>query len=114
VALSISVVSFPLLLDRDIGLVAAVAASLRVVRENPAAMGLWGVIVTVGLIVGALPLFVGLAIVMPILGHSTWHLYRKAIVRDPSQEHPVESEPDGMGTPASDRVAPHSFLFPER
>jgi uncharacterized membrane protein len=114
VALSISVVSFPLLLDRDIGLVAAVAASLRVVRENPAAMGLWGAIVTVGLIVGALPLFVGLAIVMPILGHSTWHLYRKAIVRDPSQEHPVESEPDGMGTPASDRVAPHSFLFPER
>jgi uncharacterized membrane protein len=114
VALSISVVSFPLLIDRDVGLVAAISASLKAVRENPAAMALWGLIVTIGLIVGALPLFVGLAIVMPILGHSTWHLYRKAIVRDPSQEHPVESAPDGMGISASDRVAPHSFLFPER
>jgi uncharacterized membrane protein len=113
-ALGISVVSFPLLLDRDAGLVVAIAASLRVVRENPGAMALWGLIVTAGLIVGALPLFVGLAIVMPILGHSTWHLYRKAIVRDPSQEHPVEAAPDGLGISPTDRVAPHSFLFPER
>jgi uncharacterized membrane protein len=113
-ALSISVVSFPLLIDRDVGAVAAVAASFKTVRENPAAMALWGLTVTAALVIGALPLFVGLAIVMPILGHATWHLYRKAIVRDPSQEHPVESAPDGMGTPASERVAPHSFLFPER
>jgi uncharacterized membrane protein len=114
VALSISVVSFPLLLDRDVGAVAAVATSLKAVRENPVPMALWGLIVAAGLVIGAVPLFVGLAIVMPILGHATWHLYRKIIVRDPTQEHPVESPPDGMGTSTSERVAPHSFLFPER
>jgi uncharacterized membrane protein len=114
VALSISVVSFPLLLDRDVGAAAAVAVSMRTVRENPVAMALWGFVVAAALIVGALPFFVGLAVIMPILGHATWHLYREVIVRDPTQEHPVESAPDGLGVSASDRVAPHSFLFPER
>lgn len=112
--LTISVVSFPLLLDRDAGAVMAVATSLKAVSENPAAMALWGLIVAVALIIGALPLFVGLAIVMPILGHATWHFYRRVIVRDPSQEHPVETPPDGMGVSPTERVSPHSFLFPER
>ncbi len=112
--LAISVVSFPLLLDRDVGAAAAVATSVKAVQENIAAMALWGFIVAVALFIGALPFFVGLAIVVPILGHATWHLYRETIVRDPAQEHPVDLPPEGLGTPANARVAPHSFLFPWR
>jgi uncharacterized membrane protein len=87
-ALCISVVSFPLMLDRGVGLVPAVAASLRVSRENPVAIALWGFIVATALVVGALPLFIGLAVVMPALGHSTWRFYRRAIERDPSVARP--------------------------
>jgi uncharacterized membrane protein len=112
--LSIIVVSFPLLLDRDVGAAAAVATSLKVVRENPRAMALWGFVVAAALLIGALPLFVGLAIVVPILGHATWHLYRATVVRDPAQEHPVDLPAEGLGKPANARVAPHSFLFPWR
>ncbi|HXW19940.1 MAG TPA: hypothetical protein VEK35_05500, partial [Roseiarcus sp.] len=54
----------------------------------------------------------GLVIVMPILGHATWHFYRRVIVRDPTQEHHVDSLAEPLGGPAHDRVAPHSFLFP--
>ena len=114
VTLAISVVSFPLLLDRDVGAATAVATSLAVVRENPLAIALWGFIVAAALVVGAIPLFVGLAVIVPVLGHATWRLYRQAIVRDPAQEHPVDLPREGLGKPASERVAPHSFLFPER
>ncbi len=82
VSLCISVVSFPLLLDRDVGLVPAIAASLRVSRENPVTIALWGLIVAATLLLGSLPLFIGLAVVMPMLGHSTWRLYRRAIERE--------------------------------
>ena len=67
-ALCLSVVSLPLLLDRDVGLVPAVGASLRTARENPEAVALWGLIVAAALILGSLPLFIGLAVVMPVLG----------------------------------------------
>jgi uncharacterized membrane protein len=89
-ALCISVVSFPLMLDRDVGLVPALETSMRVARENPVAIGLWGLIVAVALILGSLPLFLGLAVVMPVLGHATWRLYRKAVERDPAHEVAVE------------------------
>jgi uncharacterized membrane protein len=89
-ALCISVVSFPLMLDRDVGLVPALEASLRVTRANPLAVALWGVIVATALVVGSLPLFTGLAVMMPVLGHATWRLYRKAIERDPAHEVAVE------------------------
>lgn len=79
VSLSISVVSFPLLLDRDVGVTAAVYTSVAVVLKNPATMALWGVIVSVCLFIGFLLLFVGLAVVMPILAHASWHLYRRAV-----------------------------------
>ena len=79
VVLTISVVSFPLLLDRNVGPVLAVQTSVRSVLANPRTMAIWGIIVVVALIVGAVPLFVGLAVVMPVLGHATWHLYRKAV-----------------------------------
>jgi uncharacterized membrane protein len=77
--LVISVVSFPLLLHRNVGTRQAVATSLRAVRENPGPMAAWGLIIAIGLVLGALPLLVGLAIVLPILGHATWHLYRKVV-----------------------------------
>jgi uncharacterized membrane protein len=109
--LAVSVVSFPLLLDRDVGAATAIATSIEAVWENPITMALWGLIVAAALVIGSLPFFIGLAIVMPILGHSTWHLYRKVIIRDPAQEHPIEWPPEGTGKSELDRLSPHSFLF---
>jgi uncharacterized membrane protein len=111
-ALCVSAVAFPLLLDRDVGLVVAVTTSLRTAWENPFAVALWGLIVAAGLIVGSMPLFIGLAIVMPVLGHGTWHFYRRAIVRDPVQELPVLGPTEPMGKPAAYHAKAHSFLFP--
>lgn len=82
--LMISVVSFPLLVDRDVGAVEAVLTSLRAVAANPIPMALWGLIVAALLVIGSIPFFVGLAVVVPVLGHSTWHLYRKVVVPDPT------------------------------
>lgn len=79
VALAISVVSFPLLLDRNVGMTTAIATSVRAVAANPVTMGLWGAIVVGGLVLGSIPALFGLIFVMPILGHATWHLYRKVI-----------------------------------
>jgi uncharacterized membrane protein len=77
--LAISVVSFPLLLDRNVGIDTAVSTSVRVVRTNPGVMAVWGAIIVVALVLGSLPALVGLAVVMPVLGHATWHLYRRAV-----------------------------------
>ncbi len=79
--LAISVVSFPLLLDRHVGVATAVWTSVHTVMANPVPMAAWGMIVAAGLVIGSIPAFVGLAIVMPVLGHATWHLYRKVIPR---------------------------------
>ena len=79
--LSISVVSFPMLLDRDVGLYTAVATSVRAVLANPVPMAVWGLIVAGGLLFGSLPLLLGLIVVMPVLGHATWHLYRAVVPR---------------------------------
>jgi uncharacterized membrane protein len=91
VVLMISVVSFPLLLDRDIGLLAAILTSVKVVLTNPVTMAMWGLIVAGLLLIGSLPLFLGLVVVVPVLGHSTWHLYRKVVEPDPNPraEQPV-------------------------
>ena len=83
--LTISVVSFPLLLDRDVGLDVAVWTSIRVVAANPGPMLLWGLIVAGGLLIGSIPAFLGLVFVLPILGHATWHLYRKVVEPSTSQ-----------------------------
>ena len=77
--LAISVVSFPLLLDRDVGLRTAVLTSISAVTANPGPMAVWGLIVAAGLLIGSIPAFLGLIIVMPVLGHATWHLYRKVV-----------------------------------
>jgi uncharacterized membrane protein len=79
VALCISVVSFPLLLDRDANVADAVLTSVRAVAENPVTMAVWGLIVTGLLVLGTIPFFLGLTVVIPVLGHATWHLYRKLI-----------------------------------
>jgi uncharacterized membrane protein len=79
--LTISVVSFPLLLDREAGLDTAVRTSVRAVVANPGPMALWGLIVAAGLVIGSLPFLLGLIIVMPVLGHATWHLYRRVVPR---------------------------------
>ncbi|HEY1783525.1 MAG TPA: DUF2189 domain-containing protein [Roseiarcus sp.] len=100
--LAISVVSFPLMLDRDVGLVPALDASWRVTLANPFTVALWGLIVAVALLLGSLPLFFGLALVIPVLGHATWRLYRKAIERDVARELPIEAplHPDVTRNPA--------------
>lgn len=84
VVLSLTVVSFPLLLDRDVGLATAILTSVRAVLANPITMAMWGLIVASLLLIGSLPAFFGLAVVVPILGHATWHLYRKVIEPDMS------------------------------
>jgi uncharacterized membrane protein len=85
VALCISVVSFPLMLDRHAGAGEAIVTSMRAVARNPVPMAAWGLIVTALLVLGMLPFFLGLAIVIPLLGHATWHLYRKVVVPDSSR-----------------------------
>jgi uncharacterized membrane protein len=77
--LMISVVSFPLLLDREIGVTGAMLTSIRAVLANPVPMAAWGLIVAVGLALGSLPVLLGLVFVMPVLGHATWHLYRRVV-----------------------------------
>ena len=81
VVFTFSVVSFPMLLDRDVGVMTAVQTSIRAVTANPVTMTAWGVIVAGVLLLGSLPFFVGLAVALPVLGHATWHLYRKVVAR---------------------------------
>ena len=87
VVLSISVVSFPLLLDRDVGLAVAIDTSVRAVLANPIPIAAWGLVVAAALLAGSLPLFVGLAVVMPILGHASWHLYRRTVEAAKASDH---------------------------
>jgi uncharacterized membrane protein len=80
--LAISVVSVPLMLDRDVGLADAIGTSLRAVLANPGPMAAWGLVVATALVVGSIPLFLGLIVVMPVLGHATWHLYRRLVATE--------------------------------
>ena len=79
VAMIVSLVSFPLLLDRDVGVTTAVKTSLKAVAANPRVMALWGLIVAGALVLGSIPALFGLIFVVPILGHATWHLYRRLV-----------------------------------
>jgi uncharacterized membrane protein len=97
VVFTISVVSFPLLLDRDVGAVEAVLTSYRAVRKNPIVMVAWGLIVAGSLLFGSLPFLLGLTVVMPVLGHTTWHLYRKVV------EDAPRPRPEPPGRPQSER-----------
>ena len=77
--LVLGAVSFPLLLDCEVGAATALATSAKLFVRNPVTMAMWGFIVAVLLVAGSIPLFIGLAVVLPVLGHATWHLYRRAI-----------------------------------
>lgn len=79
VLFSLTVVSFPLLLDRDVDFVTAMITSLRAVANNPGPMIVWAATVVFLLIVSALPFFAGLVVTLPVLGHTTWHLYRRVV-----------------------------------
>lgn len=95
--LTISAISFPLLLDRDVGAVEAVLTSVRAVAANPVTMAAWGLIVAILLLLGSIPLFFGQAVVVPVLGHATWHLYRRVVEPSPypRQEHPHQPQRPG-------------------
>jgi uncharacterized membrane protein len=110
VVLTISAISFPLLLDRDVGAAVALATSIRVVAANPLTMALWGFIVAALLVVGSIPFFLGLTVVMPVLGHATWHLYRRAVEPDPNP-HPDFKPRERKRRSAADFPA---SLFPTR
>lgn len=79
IALCISVVSFPLMLDRHASAMDAMLTSVRAVAQNPIPMAVWGLIVAALLVAGTIPFFLGLTVVIPVLGHATWHLYRKVV-----------------------------------
>jgi len=77
-----SVVSFPVLLDRRVGVETAIRTSLRAVAANPGPMAMWALIIAAGLVIGSIPFLLGLIIIMPVLGHATWHLYRRVVASD--------------------------------
>ena len=79
IVLCAAAISFPLMLDRGVSASEAMAASFAAVRHNPRPMALWGLIVAAMLAAGSLPLLIGLAVVLPVLGHATWHLYRRIL-----------------------------------
>jgi uncharacterized membrane protein len=78
-AFSISVVSFPLIIDQGVDAPTAIKTSIAAVEANPRVMMYWGLMITGLLVLGCLPVLVGLVVVMPVLGHATWHLYRKVV-----------------------------------
>jgi uncharacterized membrane protein len=92
--LAIGVFSFPLLVDRDVGAAVALSTSVRAVLKNPATMAVWGLIVAVLLLLGSIPLFLGLTVIMPILGHATWHLYRLTIDAESGPRPEAHAKPE--------------------
>ncbi len=76
---SITVISLPMLLDREVDFVTAMITSVETVRRNAKVMLSWAAIIAGLLIAAMIPAFLGLFIVLPVLGHATWHLYRRAI-----------------------------------
>ena len=84
VVFSISVISFPMLFDRDVDFVTAMVTSVKSVEKNPATMFIWALIIGVLVGLALLSVFAGLIIILPVLGHATWHLYRKVISSAPA------------------------------
>lgn len=83
VLFSLTVVSLPLLLEKEVDFVTAMLLSMATVRRNLSVMLVWSLCIAILLFVGMLPFFLGLLIVLPVLGHATWHLYRQ-VLRDPA------------------------------
>ena len=81
VLFSITVIAMPLLLDEEIDFVSAMILSIKTVANNPRVMLGWGITIAVLTFLAILPLLAGIVIVLPILGHTTWHLYKRALVK---------------------------------
>jgi len=79
---SVTVVAMPMLLDRETNFVSAMLTSVSVVRENPVVMLSWAAIISVTMLLSLVPAFLGLIFTLPILGHTTWHLYQRAVAQD--------------------------------
>jgi len=79
---ALTVVSLPLILDREVDFITAMITSFSCVTTNPFAMAIWAVIIAVGLFAGMVPLFLGLFIILPVFGHASWHLYRRLLPAD--------------------------------
>ena len=93
VVLTIGVMSFPMLVDRDVGAAVALKTSIEAVALNPVTMVVWGLIVAALLVIGSIPAFLGLTVVLPVLGHATWHLYRRTVDAEGSPRPQVYSRP---------------------
>lgn len=98
--LAMSVISIPMLIDRPIGLPQAIVTSIRVTLRNPRVIAIWGLIVAGSLLVGSIPLFMGLIVAMPVLGHASWHLYRRA-VEPATPASPSDDASDDQSAPAA-------------
>lgn len=79
---ALTVVSLPLLLDKEVDFISAMIASVGTVTRNPGTMALWALAITFLLLLGMLPYFLGLLVVLPVLGHASWHLYRRLMPED--------------------------------
>ncbi len=77
---SVTVIAMPMLLDRDTDFVTAMLTSVHVVKKNPVVMLTWAAIISVTMLLSLVPAFLGLIFTLPILGHTTWHLYQRAVV----------------------------------
>lgn len=93
IVFSITVISFPLLVDREIDFATAMTASVRAVIANPLPMAVWAGIIGVCLAASMLTFFVTLPVILSVLGHGTWHMYRKVVVAESGAEEPVGVEP---------------------
>ncbi len=81
VTLAVAAFSFPMIVDRNVDPLAAVLTSVAAFRKSPVTVARWGVTVALILLLGAIPLFVGLIVALPVLGYATWHLYTRAVAR---------------------------------
>jgi uncharacterized membrane protein len=79
IVFSLTVISFPLLMDRDIDFATAMTASVRAVMINPLPMAIWAAIIGLSLFCAIMTLFIALPIILPVLGHASWHMYRKVV-----------------------------------
>ncbi|MDJ0992500.1 MAG: DUF2189 domain-containing protein [Dinoroseobacter sp.] len=91
VLFSVTVVAMPMLLDREIDFVSAMLTSIRVVTENPLVMLAWAAIITLTMLLSLVPAFLGLIFSLPILGHTTWHLYQRAV--QPEEGNSIQPSP---------------------
>ena len=78
----LTVISLPLLLDKELDFVTAMLTSIAVVKRNPKVMIAWGIVIAGLTFLAMLPALLGLFIALPVLGHASWHIYRRALVHD--------------------------------